>query len=380
MSIKKAKALFLIGFLAWFPYMVAVTLLLVPWATGSTVRSVIVTALIMGPLAVLGFLYYRWGRRHGSRVSSLRLAGILKRHNAFGVENARPVDRLDLPAELLSLVMTQKQRTVDSLAQDGINVTSDCGLYLSGVPCETCGRTSPPGSPFCVKCGAALSGQVQPPISSVLPDEFPGFWLRFAACGVDVFTLWVLGYVAIQLKVARLSDPFLFLWPAAPLYYWLMTGLGGQTLGKRLLQIKVVNAQRDAPGLVKAFLREIVGKFVSAIILGMGFASIAEDSQRQGWHDKIAGTYVVDLRPVPEAAPASAPPASVPGLLWRVYFVEAHSWWLILLGPVGSILGLVLSWNKDRRRAWAIFCGGLFMSYVYFAAFLLLLIALSGGR
>ena len=42
----------------------------------------------------------------------------------------------------------------------------------------------------------------------------------------------------------------------------------------------------------KAILRYI-GYIISGLVLLIGFIWIAFDARRQGWHDKIAGTYVV---------------------------------------------------------------------------------------
>ena len=77
------------------------------------------------------------------------------------------------------------------------------------------------------------------------------------------------------------------------LYYWLFTGLKGQTLGKMAVGIRVVNAEGSVPGLGMAALREIPGKIVSSIVICLGFFWIIWDVRKQGWHDKIAKTYVV---------------------------------------------------------------------------------------
>ena len=77
------------------------------------------------------------------------------------------------------------------------------------------------------------------------------------------------------------------------LYYVLLTGLRGQTVGKMALGIRVVRSDGQVPGLGYAVLREVVGKFVSVIALFLGFLWIAWDRERQGWHDMIAGTHVV---------------------------------------------------------------------------------------
>lgn len=66
----------------------------------------------------------------------------------------------------------------------------------------------------------------------------------------------------------------------------------GQTPGKRVMGVRIVKADGSAFGLVPSILR-YVGYFVSAIALGIGYIWILFDKDKQGWHDKIAGTYVV---------------------------------------------------------------------------------------
>lgn len=83
-------------------------------------------------------------------------------------------------------------------------------------------------------------------------------------------------------------------WLMGVLYSWLMIGLnGGRTLGKMAMGTKVVNEDGRSPSLLTAFVREVIGKFVSAIVLGLGYIWILFDPKFQGWHDKIAGTYVI---------------------------------------------------------------------------------------
>ena len=74
-------------------------------------------------------------------------------------------------------------------------------------------------------------------------------------------------------------------------YFWSAAGKG-QTLGSRALKIRVVKTDGsylDYPG---AFLRYI-GFVISCVVFFLGVIWAAFDSQRQGWHDKIAGTYVI---------------------------------------------------------------------------------------
>ena len=77
-------------------------------------------------------------------------------------------------------------------------------------------------------------------------------------------------------------------------YYIYFIGSKGQTLGKMLLKIKVVNSETNAvPGYASAFLREVVGKILSSLVLGLGYLWMLWDPKKQTWHDKIAKTIVI---------------------------------------------------------------------------------------
>jgi uncharacterized RDD family membrane protein YckC len=68
----------------------------------------------------------------------------------------------------------------------------------------------------------------------------------------------------------------------------------GASIGKKFMKLKVVDLGGKYPiGYGRTLLREIVGKFVSGIILCLGYLLIIIDEKKQGLHDKIAGTYVI---------------------------------------------------------------------------------------
>jgi uncharacterized RDD family membrane protein YckC len=75
------------------------------------------------------------------------------------------------------------------------------------------------------------------------------------------------------------------------LYFWSSYG-HGQTLGNRALNIRVVKTNGSELTLMDAFIR-YVGLILSFICLFIGVIWVAFDANKQGWHDKIAGTYVV---------------------------------------------------------------------------------------
>src|SRR5690606_15441256 len=58
-------------------------------------------------------------------------------------------------------------------------------------------------------------------------------------------------------------------------------------------------------GFLTMLFREWIGKWISGLIFGLGFLWILFDRDNQGWHAKIASTYVV----APAAAARAAPVA-----------------------------------------------------------------------
>ncbi|MBI3887507.1 RDD family protein [Candidatus Microgenomates bacterium] len=73
-------------------------------------------------------------------------------------------------------------------------------------------------------------------------------------------------------------------------------GKDGQTLGKKALGIKVIRLNGEPKvGYTNAFLRESVGKFISSLILGIGYLMMLGDQNKQTLHDKISGTVVIKV-------------------------------------------------------------------------------------
>lgn len=71
--------------------------------------------------------------------------------------------------------------------------------------------------------------------------------------------------------------------------FWILTG---QTLGMMIMGLRVVAKDGGTLNFWQAILR-LIGMFIAAFPLYLGFAWILVDNRRQGWQDKIGGTYVV---------------------------------------------------------------------------------------
>ncbi|MYD94755.1 MAG: RDD family protein [Chloroflexi bacterium] len=63
------------------------------------------------------------------------------------------------------------------------------------------------------------------------------------------------------------------------------------TVGKRIMHLQVVDVAGQNVGLTRLLTRHLC-YLVSAPPLLMGFISVLFDDSSQGWHDKLAGTYV----------------------------------------------------------------------------------------
>lgn len=79
------------------------------------------------------------------------------------------------------------------------------------------------------------------------------------------------------------------------LYVTLSLGLKGQTMGKRLLNLRVLRVDGSPLKIKHAFLRAIL-YYLSAFPFFLGFAWALWDPRRMAWHDKISDTAVFPAR------------------------------------------------------------------------------------
>lgn len=135
-------------------------------------------------------------------------------------------------------------------------------------------------------------------------------WARLLAFGLDVL-LWIatawgllLGYAGLLSATA--AQPFWWVWDRLETSHWLFYALAigwvvyrvlahalsGRTVGKAMLGLRVALRSGNPPEFWKAFLRETLLLF-SLACCGLGLIWMVFDPHKQGWHDLIAGTFVV---------------------------------------------------------------------------------------
>jgi uncharacterized RDD family membrane protein YckC len=87
---------------------------------------------------------------------------------------------------------------------------------------------------------------------------------------------------------------FIYIITVKTIYQTLFIALYGQTLGKMVMKIRVINRDYfDQPNFLESFQRAII-RALSEILFYIGFIWANFNPLRQTWHDKMAKTLVVD--------------------------------------------------------------------------------------
>lgn len=186
--------------------------------------------------------------------------------------------------------------------------------------CSRCGLLNPDEAAFCSGCGHPLLGMTPPgtrygtyPRAGFSTPRLAGFWVRFAASVIDGLVLWFL-FLPINLLFWVINQNIYF-WGAWDMgrgvgsglvllfnlartlvgwaYYSYLTGRYAATLGKKLLGLRVVGEDLQPITYGMAIVREVPAKLLSALACMLGYIWVGLDARKQGWHDKIAGTLVI---------------------------------------------------------------------------------------
>ena len=140
--------------------------------------------------------------------------------------------------------------------------------------------------------------------------QFAGLWPRFLALLVDLalfcaaffpITRWVKGVWIMSATDHRwsaglfITDPLCIAFLVVMiLYFVLLEGLIGVTLGKWVLGLRVVRVGGGRPGIVKGFLRNVL-RIVDGLpaFSILGAALILTSAERARFGDRVAGTRVI---------------------------------------------------------------------------------------
>ena len=167
---------------------------------------------------------------------------------------------------------------------------------------------SPAASPYGTAPGYGQYGQAAMPTIKAGPAPglaYAGFWIRFVAYVIDSA---ILGAVFLVLSAASggivRQDPVTGVPTVNGGLEGLMFVIGiayvvgfwaarSQTPGMMALNLRIARAEDGGPlDLGRAAIR-YVGYIIASLPFALGLIWAGFDSRKQGWHDKIARTFVV---------------------------------------------------------------------------------------
>ena len=148
--------------------------------------------------------------------------------------------------------------------------------------------------------GPRMSMPVSPPTLNVpeaLAYPKAGFWERSGAAFLDVVLVSILtglAHAPLPKFVFHAIGGSSFFLIVAVAYFAGMWAWRGTTVGGAVLSLKVMRFDGQPLTFSVALVRALAAAF-STVVLFLGFLWIAWDQDKQGWHDKIAGTVVLRL-------------------------------------------------------------------------------------
>lgn len=126
-----------------------------------------------------------------------------------------------------------------------------------------------------------------------ISDRRAGFWIRFGAALIDGIIVAVPALI-VEFAVGTAAGQLLGLLLGLAYYIYLEgPGGNGQTIGKRAAGIRVISSVTGGPISYGAATGRYFARILSTIPLFLGYFWMLWDPEKQTWHDKLAGSYVV---------------------------------------------------------------------------------------
>ncbi|MBW2436913.1 MAG: RDD family protein [Desulfobacterales bacterium] len=245
---------------------------------------------------------------------------------ADGDRQVGPIDK----TELQSLIKAKKIDSKTLVWQPGMTEWQALGLFVrsktrgataTGQPappvrkllCSECGQAFAEDDMIrfsdvwvCAGCKPIIVQKIKEGVTVSGVMEYAGFWLRFGAWFIDYIILGI-GSMIIYLPLTimgafSLENPavfvsfqivatiFNFALPAA--YEIWFVGKYAATPGKMACKIKVVTADAEKISYARSVGRHFA-KYISGLILGIGYIMAGFDDQKRALHDRICDTRVI---------------------------------------------------------------------------------------
>ncbi len=129
-----------------------------------------------------------------------------------------------------------------------------------------------------------------------------GFWMRFWAYIIDFLIVGSISRLFIKPVFRLLDIPIDSSGILSPYtvvdsivffgYFFIMTFIFAQTLGKMVMGLHVTSLTQDKLDWKTVLFREWIGRYISAFFL-LGYIVVAFNPRKQGFHDMFSDTVVV---------------------------------------------------------------------------------------
>jgi uncharacterized RDD family membrane protein YckC len=253
-------------------------------------------------------------------------ANIMNFYYAEGERQIGPIGK----TELQDLVKAKKVTAKTLVWQEGMQSWQELGVFIrsrsvkgaqtrsSGVPvrkaaCSECGQAFAEDemiryqeSRVCAGCKPLFIQKIKEGMSVAGAMNYAGFWIRFGALAIDAFILWIFNlflFIPVGILMPKSSeDPFVFLsfmpliillqYAIPAVYDTWFVGKYGATPGKMACSIEVVVEDGSRLSYLRALGRHFA-KWISSMILAIGFIMAAFDDEKRTLHDRICETRVV---------------------------------------------------------------------------------------
>lgn len=245
---------------------------------------------------------------------------------AEGDQQVGPVGK----AEFQSLIRAKKLNARTLVWQPGMESWQELGIFIRSQK-DKGGQATSPAVPvkqsLCSECGLRFAEdemihfqeswvcagckplfiqKIKEGVPVVGAMNYAGFWIRFGALAIDGFILWIanfLLFVLLGILIPTSEDnPIVFLsfmplliiaqYAIPAVYDTWFVGKYGATPGKMACNLKVVVEDGSRVTYLRAMGRHFA-KWLSSMILAIGFIMAAFDDQKRTLHDRICETRVV---------------------------------------------------------------------------------------
>jgi uncharacterized RDD family membrane protein YckC len=227
--------------------------------------------------------------------------------------------------------------------------------------CQFCGQEIEDDAKQCPKCRRILENPYAQTPSLTVPTQikiettdqsqaatikYAGFWIRFAASFIDGIIVSLIScmpifLIGIFLGLAGLGDGAKIITQIISYfisfgYFILLTYKKEATWGKMALGLKVIPSDKEKLSLGQVIMREVVGKFISGLTLGIGYLMVAFTEKKEALHDKIAKTNVIYADPNKKSK------------TWIIVLVLVFFFVVVVGGILASIV--LVSLNSAREK------------------------------